>query len=168
MNKQELTALVKAIARPMGYVNRSALFWKRGSELTRLVRLQSSRWGKGVYLNFGITPNRLIRNRVPPPDGYWGWEERGECLEGPYREVFARCANDKDDRMPAARMRKPVEWLIRWMESHLGDEQAVRASVRGEAAPLSVHTRPTGMLKDWADEKLQSAQTYFKGTPYYS
>lgn len=155
------------VAGDTGYSRRGRLFWKRGPQLTKLVDLQASRWGKGVYVNFGVLPKEMVIGKVPPDVGYAGISERGEHQDGPYRGEFERCAYDDADHMPAEAMRRPLQWLIEWIEDNLTDADAVRQSVLNDGPPLFPRNRPFLFMKDWARGQLKEPLHYFEDTPYY-
>jgi hypothetical protein len=165
MDKKELTKLVSSLCKPLGYKVKSGLFWKGCQELTILVQLQKSRWGAGVYVDFGATPSVMVTKAVPPGAGYWGLEMRPTAWMGPFFKEFVDCEDDHEDRMKPDQMSPALQWLIQWMEDNIADEGRVRQAVL-DCRSLEF-PRASIMMKDWARNQLKPPSVYFDGTPYY-
>lgn len=169
MNRSDLIQAVQGVARPVGCRRKGNLLWTSGDELTTLIYVQSSRWGKGVYVNFGVTPNAMITKDVPPGAGCWGWNRRAERLDGPFRELFWQMAMDDEDAMRAADMTDAVRWLVAWIEENFADAAAVRKTVLDEidqAAHAGVERGAGFIMDDWARGELKEPTRYFKNTSY--
>lgn len=169
MKKLDLITVVGGLARPLSYRRKNDLLWKTHSELTTLVHLQSSRWGGGKYVNFGITPNTMITKAVPPSVEYWPMQERGESFDSPFRGQFERLVMDDEDTMPPEEMIDAFRWLLAWIEEHLADAAVVGKAIL-EKDPTSGIAQmgpiPTeGIMADWARGELKEPSYYFKG-PY--
>lgn len=167
MDKAEVIKLLNQLSTPLGYNRKGSLFWKSGDELTMLIHLQKSRWGGGLYVNIGVTPNKMITKSTPPGPGYWGWEQRGESLQGPHRQLFEACAHDDNNEMSPMELAKPLAWVLKWMDSHFSDAEAVRAAARQSRSWMHRTGAMSLMMKDWGAGKLKSSKRYFGGTPYY-
>lgn len=117
-----------------GYTNKGARAWKRSGDLTRLIELQGSRWGKAVYVSFGVMLSDRIVTRVPPGSGEWDISHRAESIESPYQEAFNRCAADDEDQMKSEEMRRALQWLVEWMESGVLEPHRIRQALREEGS----------------------------------
>lgn len=161
MNIKELSSLIWTQAKPRGFKRKGNLFWKTGAELTLLIQLQKSRWSEGVYLNYGVTPNAMVLNGVPPSIGCWGREERAETLESPFRDVFIRLVDR--DRPPCTieEITEAFDWLFKHIEATYGDAEAVRAR------EIATYGDAWGILSDWANRRLKPPSEYFEGVRYY-
>ncbi len=125
MNPSAVTSLLHKIASERGYRRRGRVFWKPSADLVLLCNVQKSRWGPGVYINYGVTLAKKMAGSVPVNDGNWGISGRANSLESPCKDVFHRLAEGKaspttDELEPALR------WLLNWMDSHLGDARVLR------------------------------------------
>ncbi|MBX3359661.1 MAG: DUF4304 domain-containing protein [Phycisphaeraceae bacterium] len=165
MNCTEMAKVVRGIARPLGYRGRGGLFWRTGDELTRLIHLQRSRWGAGVYVNCGVVPSRFVIKRTPPGSGYWGVEFRPTSWHGPHFDLFCRCEADHEDRMSARTMTRGLRWLVGWMDETYSDEDRVRALVLNRSTIQHAHS--TIAMKDWARGRLRAPAHYFDGASHF-
>ena len=161
MDKPKLVAQLHAIACPLGYQHKGGLFWKTGSELTTLIDLQRSRWGRGVYVNFGVTPNAIVTRAYPLSVEYWARQMRAESADSPFRDQFAALVMDDEDLMPPEDMADEFRWLLAWIENHYGDAAVVRKDT------LDQYPDSWGLLIDWARGTLREPSSYFEDAPYY-
>jgi hypothetical protein len=165
MNRIEIVDIAVRLAKPRGYRHRRTMLWTSNGELTRLLHFQQSRWGKGIYVNFGVTPNKLIKGGIPPGTGYWGLEMRATEWIGPFTETFRRCESDHEGRMIAGTMERPIRWLLNEMDRYLSDSAFVRTVVLDSDCIESVHA--SRIIKDWARGSLKHPKQYFTNAPYY-
>lgn len=162
----DATELCASIATEYGYRRRGALMWKPVGDVVILVQLQKSRWGNGVYVNFGATPIEMVTKPVPPSYGYWGLHLRAPEWSGPYVKAFIRCETDCDDRMRASELERPFQWLFRQLNKFMSDGEWLRKVVLDPECVECVHA--DAMMRDWARGRLKAPLKYFKGTSYYS
>lgn len=161
MEKPKLVTLLHTIAHPLGYRHKGGLFWKTGNELTTLIYLQRSQWGRGIYVNFGVTPNAMITKAYPPSVEYWAEQRRAESADSPFRDQFAALVMDDEDLMPPEEMADAFRWLLGQIESQFGDAEAVRKDT------LDQYPDSWGLLIDWARGTLREPSSYFEDAPYY-
>lgn len=150
------------LAKPQGYRRKGRLFWKTGPELTLLFHFQRSMWGRGIYVNLGVTPTAMVIKPVPPPAGLWSSSGRAESLECPFRETFNSLATDNEDEMTAEDVTEALLWLLSYMETEYGDTEAFRQR-------LLARPYEEGLpILDWAHRILKDPFFYF-GRPnsYY-
>lgn len=171
MNRADLIKVVHGIARPLGYRRKGALFWKADGELATLIHLQGSRWGKGVYVNFGVIPTGMITKPAPPSTGYWPIEQRAEIFDSPFREQFVGLVTDDEGITPAETMTDAFRWLFTWVEENLADTNNVRRAIL-EQDPNSGVARMgpipvEWVMYDWARGALKEPSQYYKNLPYY-
>jgi hypothetical protein len=165
MKRDDLVEIAIQIAKPRGYRHRRNMLWISNGELTRLLHFQQSRWGHGVYVNFGVTPDSLVKSNIPPGTGYWGLEMRATTWDGPFADRFRRCENDHDGTLRSGTMRRPIRWLLDEMDRYLSDSAFVRAAVLDTECVESVHA--SRIIKDWARGSLKHPTRYFINAPYY-
>jgi hypothetical protein len=161
MKKTELIKVLHGMARPLEYRRKGSLFWKTGNQLTTLIHLQSSRWGRGMYVNFGVTPNEMITKAAPPSVEYWARQKRGESCDSPFKDQFSRLVLDDEDAMRPEEMTEAFRWLLMWIEDHFGDADAMRKAI------IDKNSDSWGILEDWAKGELKEPSYYFKDAPYY-
>lgn len=157
MNVTDVIRALDDVARPLGYRRKRGLLWKTGRQLTTLVEFQRTPVGRGVYVNIGAMPNRLITGKAPPVAGSWGIEERADCLKSPFRTTFRRLANNDEDQVLPDDCVPAFRWLLAWIEQHLANAAAVRETIL-EMGPDSC-VSPIGVVKwamrEWANRKLR-------------
>lgn len=156
MRTPVLALILNTLAKPRSYRRRSGLFWKKHPELTTLIYLQRSRWGGGIYVNFGVHPSALVADK-PPSVEHWGRSLRGESHDGPFREQFIALAKDDDDTMPAEDMTDAFLWLLDWLDAHFADADYVRQMVL--QSPRHDEVLADGFrwcLSDWATGCLKT------------
>lgn len=149
MKRADLIRALSDAARPLGYRRKGGLFWKTGPELTALVHLQDSRWGKGVYVNVGVVPTRAVTGPVPPPVGRWGVAARAEGIGSPFQERFRLLAMGDPDAVRAEDAAEAFAWLMGWIETHLADPDAVRRAVLDPSSWMS-DALVYRVMRDWA------------------
>lgn len=149
MDNVQLSKVLYEIAKPLGYRRKGALFWKTGAELTMLIHLQRSRWDRGVYINFGVTPTVMVLTSLPPSVAYWASQERAECVESPYREMINRLVTDSDDQLPPEEMMETFQWLLTFLEAQYGDTEADRRHIIQEYGQTSC------IITDWANRSMK-------------
>lgn len=172
MKTPELAKLVQSLSGPLGYRRKGNLFWKSGNELTTLIKLQGSRWGGGVYINYGVIPTDLIIDHVPPGVEYWPFQERAESSTAPFKEQFVRLAMNNGQAVLPEEMVEPLQWLLAWIEEHLGNADRVRQALLGMTVSSTWTSRIEPMpeqwiMLDWAKSQLKEPLHYFNDTPYY-
>jgi hypothetical protein len=171
MNKATLVKIVHSIARSLGYQRKGNLFWKTGKELTVLVHLQGSRWGKGVYVNFGVIPSKMIIKTTPPGPGYWPIETRAESFGSPFQQKFRELITDDEDVMSVDEIKNAFRWLFTWIEDNLTNETLVREAIlkqdvtSGIAKLVPIPTE--WVMADWATGNLKDPAYYYGDLPYY-
>lgn len=101
-------------------------FWKTGTELTIVIYLQRSRWSRGIYVNYGLIPNTLMVKPYPPNCEYWGTTKRAESTQSPFRDEYLRLSMHGDDSTEPLNMVDAFSWLLSFLESEYGDEEAYR------------------------------------------
>lgn len=167
MNMNELIQTMDRLARPRGYRHKGGLFWATADELTVLIQLQRSRWGAGIYVNFGVMPTQLITKNRPPSVEYWPLQERGETFESPYKHHFEQMAMDERSVTSDA-IEEAINWLVGWIDRHLRDPHALRTALYEPSSWLSQRgPMQEGILADWARDRLRDPIHYYQGLPYY-
>ncbi len=152
MNSKELVRILKPLSRCRGYNSKGQLFWKSTIDTITLIEIQSSRWGSGVYINFGVMPARAVSGQVPPRSGSWGWTMRAESMAvSPFREQFWLLAlGEHPERLSNEDVASAVKWLLDWIEMHLSDSDYVRDAVQSSESVLQLLTPASGAMKEWA------------------
>lgn len=160
-----LLQIVSEVTKPRGYSRRGYLFWIRAPELTRILHIQRSRRGTGVYFNFGVIPTVMVTKSYPPGSSYLGLRLRATTWEGPYSTAFANCERAYSDRLHARAMLRPVAWLIAEIDTFLADPEWVRKVVLDDDCVESSHSFL--LIRDWARGSLKHPRDYFLHSRYY-
>jgi hypothetical protein len=168
MSYEQIRSIAADESKRWGYHRSGAYFWKHGQELTTVVHLQRSRWGTGLYVNFGLIPRRFVVRRRPPGSEYWAFGDRAEVFDSPHLETFRRIALDSDQIDDEVAVRDAFKWLFQWIDRHLADEEALRAAVRDPASWLSRRADYTvGILGDWSRGELKAPEFYYSYGSYF-
>lgn len=156
--------MIRTVAGPLGYRGKAGLFWRKGNELTTMVRLQKSRWDGGVYVVFGVIPNEFLFKEAPPPSAYWPLQERGESFDSLHRPVFEALASDKGNELDKSTLHEAFAWLFGWIRDNISEESAFRAAF-GDPNSWLMRRGPMseGILGDWSRGQLKDPGHYYKG-----
>lgn len=155
MTKNELNKVMREELLDKGYAYSSGIFYKKNSELSILIELQRSRWGKGIYVNVGATPSSDIVNNKPPSAAHWGIQVRGEMLsDKPFSECFRQLAIDDEGRLSADAMVEPLNQLVGWLEIQFADPAAVRSAILDPNSWISKSGIARAVIKKWAGLKI--------------
>lgn len=160
MQTTEAIIAIQAAAVSSGYRHRDAMYWKHSGELTTMIHVQRSRWGPGFYVNFGVIPSRMVTRKKPPGPEYWPFGERADSCESPYKEQFRALAVGEDIGVTED-YNAAFAWLVDWIDRHLSDAVALRASILDPESWISRRAPMTeGILGDWARGELKEASHY--------
>ena len=149
MDRKEAKAVLSVVAASSGYSCKGALAWNGGVEIVRMLQYQSSRWGSGTYVNFGIIPLALIPRSVPPGVAHWGYHGRAESLLEPFQDVFIRFALNEVSVSPDE-LEAALRWLFTWLDGVFANEPNIRRDVLDASSWLHSSGPVTLTFKAWA------------------
>jgi len=162
MKSDVLKSLVRRFAVLRGFRTKGPVAWKRQGELTGLLHLQFSKWGSGCYVNFGYSPSSMVKAAPPGPE-YWGYAERAEGFESPFRETFRLLAQgDSEDPPLESEVERGFGWLLEWLDYQIENAQVMRHKIR--ESPIA---NEWGVMTDWARGELREPRFYFPDGKYF-
>lgn len=156
---------MKSVLLPDGYNSKASTFWKIGKELTILINVQKSRWGDGIYINYGATPNEMMVQASPPPIYCWGTQRRAESEDFPFQEFFRRLASGYDEDLSPEEAADAMEGLRDLLKDSFENADVYRRELLQKYPD---HEAGSFFMIDWANNVLRSPKFYFEEKSYFN